>query len=334
MAMANSDNPDELITRYLAGETSTDEESRLLLWISQSDANRQHYNNLKKAFDLTTTQVEVRVPGAAAVDVDHEWRVFQKNIAERGKTRQLAPSTPWLKIAASLLLVAATGAILYYLLRPEQTIYQTAVNIRTVTLPDGSVVTINRFTTLSLEEDFGDRGRTLTIEGEAFFEVEPDARVPFVVLAENAKVQVVGTSFNVTAYDSGETVEVVVETGIVSFQPLNTQAQKVELVAGERGVMSKADNGMSIAVNEDANFLAWNTRKLVFVDADLPSVLRTLEKVYHVKVSLRADVPPSCTVTVTFDKQSLESVMRVLENTLNIKYTINGREILITEAGC
>lgn len=332
--MTNSDNVEELITRYLAGESSADEENRLLLWISQSDANRQFYHKLKKTFDLTTSHVKVQTPGAAAVNVDHEWNAFKKNIDESKRTRLLTPSTPWLKIAASLLLVAVTGAILYYVLSTRHPTYQTADNTQTITLPDGSVITMNRFTTVSVDGDYGNHERTVTVEGEAFFDVMPDGRVPFVVLAEDLTVQVVGTSFNVMAYDSSETVEVVVETGIVMLQPKNAPSQKLELLPGQRGVMSKADQGMSIAVNKDANFLAWNTHHLVFVDADLVSVVRTLEKVYNVKVSLPGEIPPACTVTVTFDKQTLESVMRVLESTWNLEYTINDNQILIREIGC
>ena len=63
-------------------------------------------------------------------------------------------------------------------------------------------------------------------------------------------------------------------------------------------------------------------------------MIRVLEKTYGARISIAADVPRSCVVTVTFDKQSLESVMRVLGNTLNLKYTIDGNKIVITEAGC
>ena len=73
---------------------------------------------------------------------------------------------------------------------------------------------------------------------------------------------------------------------------------------------------------------------MVFLENDLRTVIGTLEKTYHVDITISADVPASCLVTVTFDKQSLESVLKVLESTLNLKYTINGNKIEITEAGC
>ena len=85
MTIAKDNNIDEMITRYLAGETSADEDSRILLWISQSDANRKRYNDLKKAFDLTTTHVEVSAVANPEIDVDQEWSRFQNTIAGKKK---------------------------------------------------------------------------------------------------------------------------------------------------------------------------------------------------------------------------------------------------------
>lgn len=334
MAIAKDNNMDEMITRYLAGETSAEEDSRVLLWISQSDTNRRRYNDLKKAFDLSTTHLEVSAVANPQIDVDQEWDRFRNTVAGKKKTRHLTPSSGWLKIAASLLLLAVTGAILYLLLKPQQTIHQTAEDKTTITLPDGSMVSLNRHTTLSYDADFGKGNRTLELDGEAYFDVKPDSGNPFIVLMENAKVQVIGTSFNIMAYDTVQAVEVVVETGVVSLEPASGPANRVQLVAGEKGTVSKTTEQVSLAVNEDVNFLAWNNRHLVFVDTDLASVIRALEKTYGARISINTDVPPSCIVSVTFDKQSLESVMRVLGNTLGLQYTINGNSVVITEAGC
>ena len=334
MAIAKDNNMDEMITRYLAGETSADEDSRVLLWISQSDANRRQFNDLKKAFDLSTTHLEVSAVANPQIDVDQEWDRFRNTVAGEKKTRHLTPSSGWLKIAASLLLLAVTGAILYLLLKPQQTIHQTAEDKTTIALPDGSMVSLNRHTTLSYDADFGKGNRTLELDGEAYFDVKPDAEKPFIVLTENAKVQVIGTTFNIMAYDTVQAVEVVVETGVVSLEPASGPANRVQLLAGEKGTVSKISEQVSLAVNEDVNFLAWNNRHLVFVDTDLASVIRVLEKTYGARISINTDVPPSCIVSVTFDKQSLESVMRVLGNTLGLQYTINGNSVVITEAGC
>src|SRR5687768_5859515 len=182
MAIAKDNNIDEMISRYLAGETSADEDSRILLWISQNDANRKRYNDLKKTFDLTTAHVEVSAVANPEIDVDEEWSRFQNSIAAQKKTHHLTPSGVWLKLAASVLLVSVTGALLYLLLKPQQTIHQTASEKTTVTLPDGSMVSPNRHTSLSYDANFSEGSRTLKLDGEAYFDVKPDATNPFIVL--------------------------------------------------------------------------------------------------------------------------------------------------------
>jgi ferric-dicitrate binding protein FerR (iron transport regulator) len=72
----------------------------------------------------------------------------------------------------------------------------------------------------------------------------------------------------------------------------------------------------------------------VFEKNDLKSVVETLNKIYQTNIVIMTDVPPTCEVTVSFDHQTLESVLHVLENTLNLTYRINGNKIEITAAGC
>lgn len=328
----DDDSVNELITNHLAGETSADEERELLAWINRNELNKRHYHDLKKAFQLAEQHFTASSSEDLPIDLDKEWDQFTQNIGAT-KERQLSVSRVWLRIAATVLLLMATGAILYYFASPETVVYQTAANKETVTLPDGSQVILNHYTSLSYDPDFGDKHRAVNLDGEAFFDVQPDAAKPFIVLTENATVQVLGTSFNVNAYDSLEEVEVVVETGIVSLQSNQSDA-KVELMAGQRGIYSKTNERIASAENDDVNFLSWSTQRMVFVDSDLRSVIETLEKTYHAEITISTEIPASCIVTVTFDQQTLESVLKVLESTLNLKYTINGNIVEITEAGC
>jgi ferric-dicitrate binding protein FerR (iron transport regulator) len=334
MATADHDSVNELIAKHLAGETTSDEESRLFAWLESNEANRQHFASVRKAFELATRHLEVPPSDALDIDVQQEWERFQASVGSEQKSRQIAPARLWMRVAATIALIAIAAIVIDYFSGNDATVYQTAETTQTVSLPDGSTVTLNRYSQLTFSEDFGDASRTLNLQGEAFFDVRPDALKPFVIHAQNARVQVVGTTFSVNAYDSLETVEVVVQTGVVSLQPASGRGKKADVLPGEKGVIRRSDERMSIMLNEDVNFLSWNTRHIVFVDAPLTAVFRTLEKTYDARISLSADVPPSCIVTVTFDGQSLESVMRVLANTLNLKYTINGNKVEITEAGC
>jgi len=328
---------DELITKYLAGEASAEEENRLLAWIALTPENERHFLGFKKVFDVSQKHYAQEADGHP-VNLDQEWNHFVRQInASKEKTIRLQPppsSRTWLRIAAAILLLLASGMVInYFVLRNGETQYRTADNSLTVSLPDGSHVILNRNSALSYSRNYGEEKRTVTLKGEGFFEVAHDANKPFVIQVNGANIEVLGTSFNVQGYDSRTAIEVIVQTGVVKFSVPELQ-QEVKLVAGQRGVYSKGNQQLTRAPNADVNFLSWNTRKLVFMENDLRAVVETLNNTYHAEIVLATDIPASCVVTVTFDHQTLDAVLHVLETTLNLTYRKTGHRIEIIRAGC
>jgi len=332
MTNGNDDSVNDLITKHLAGETTASEQKALFTWINEHPENKRHFDQFRKAFDLT--ERHFKIPSTDIdLDIDEEWAHFTESIGEDDKVRRLSPPGIWLRIAATVLILVVAGAALYNYLKADHTVFETAENKTTISLPDGSEVILNGYTTLSFDPDFGKENRTIFLEGEAFFNVQHDANKPFIILTDNTKVQVLGTSFNVIAYDSVSEVEVIVETGKVSMQTRDGR-ENVDLAAGQKGIYSKTKQALITTVNDDVNYRAWSTRHIVFAETDLRSVIETLRRTYHADIRLPANVPETCILTVTFDNQSLESVLKVLERTLNIRYTIQGNKVHITEAGC
>jgi len=336
---ANNDTVKELMPRYLAGHASPEEQNLLQDWINASAENERHYEDFKRIFELSEQHYIAHKKEAHAlpINIDAEWQHFLNTIStpEKKNVRQLSSSpATWYKVAATVALLAVSAFILYHLYSPAENIrYQTAENTQSVTLPDGSVVTLNRHSELYYPVDFGKAKRTVTFSGEAFFSVAHDATKPFTIKVDDALVEVLGTSFNVRGYESDKAVEVVVKTGTVKLS-VPTLHTEVELNAGEKGVYTDQSKNIDRGLNKDINFLAWNTRQIIFEESDLKSVIETLNKVYGVNIVLTTPTAASCIVTVTFDHQSLEAVLHVLENTLNLTYTIQGNQIEITGAGC
>ncbi len=329
---------DDLIIRHLTGETSPEEEKELQRWLAQLPDNEHYYNEVKKVFELGSHQIRNRSNPELNISVDQEWKKFVTTV-ERKETpvRTLASensSPSWLRIAAAVLVLLASGFVInYFVFRETETQFQTASNTLPITLPDGSKIILNQHSQLSYSSAFGEKDRKVILKGEGFFEVERDTQKPFVIEINDAQVEVLGTSFNVQNYDSRKEIEVTVQTGVVKFSVPEAK-KEVKLKAGEKGVYIKAKRELSSTTNQDINFLAWNTRKLVFTDSDLRSVLATISQIYQVNIILPASVPNTCVVTVTFDHQTLESVLNVLKTTLNLEYRINGNQIEIISAGC
>jgi ferric-dicitrate binding protein FerR (iron transport regulator) len=118
---------------------------------------------------------------------------------------------------AALFLIIAGAAILYYVLNSDQKIKNITAHadnkILKDTLPDGSVITLNKNASLVYPEKFKGDTRSVSLTGEAFFEISPNKEKPFVIGVNDVMVKVVGTSFNIRS--SRGTTEVIVESGIV-----------------------------------------------------------------------------------------------------------------------
>jgi transmembrane sensor len=322
------------MTKHFAGEATPAEETILFDWMKKSSANEAEYRSSKQMFDAATRHYSKAI--VPDIDVNKEWDIFLTKVEEEKPVRKLAAesSRSWMRIAATLLLLLASSALIYYYSRKTENIsHQTAESIQTVQLPDGSSVILNRYSKLEYTSDFGEDNRKISLKGEAFFDVTKNTALPFVISARNTTIEVVGTSFNVLAYDSVSEVEVIVKTGVVRFT-VPALNKTLELTPGEKGAFVTTASALDETVNDDLNYQSWNTRKLTFNETHLSNVVEAINKTYNANVVLTGSVSDSCLLTVSFDNQSLDAVLNVLENTLNLTYRRVGNRIEIISAGC
>lgn len=194
--------------------------------------------------------------------------------------------------------------------------------VNLVNLPDGTLVSLNTNTKITYPKKFEGNLREVSIEGEAFFEVKPDKNKPFVIHAGKAQIKVLGTSFCVNAYPETKQVEVIVQTGRV--QVMNKAAEPAQtneliLVPGDKGTLVYASNSLQKSTNQDLNFIAWKTRNLIFKATSLNEVIRNLEKVYKVKISLADPKLNELLLTAQFNNYSLDFILKVIENTFHLE---------------
>lgn len=330
---------EDLIAKSLVGETSIEEEKHLHDWIAESPDNEVTFNTFKKTFELTSDHYKSgytsqKIP----IEIDQEWAKFVHTIENRGPkvvAMESSKSTHWLSVAAIISLVIVSGLVINYLLTQNPVIeYQTAELIQEISLPDGSIVTLNKNSNLSYNKDFGKEDRTVKLNGEAFFAVKPNRKKGFLIRTKKTNIQVLGTSFNVEANDDSQRTKVVVATGVVAFSSNETD-QVVTLKAGDVGILADTSHGKIVSrANDDINFLSWKTHKLIFEEDDLNTVIETINKVYESNILINTSTIVDCQVTVTFDQQSLDAILSVLESTLNLTIETVDDKIEITSAGC
>jgi len=248
-------------------------------------------------------------------------------IPEYEPVRRRISGYPLLRIAAAALILIGIGAGLTYLgqkgiLSREKTI-STSENQKNlqVTLPDGSIIFMNRNTQLSYGRDFGRKGREVKLSGEAFFDITTDILKPFIVNAGNARIKVIGTSFNVISSNSESEVEVYVKTGKVMVSD-NTGKKNLEIDPGFIGTIS--EKAVNKKTNDNPNYMSWNTGLLIYNGQTLDVVFKDLGSVYNMKIV--ADNPEILHYqwTSPIINQPQEKIIRLICASFELSYTKDG----------
>jgi transmembrane sensor len=150
----------------------------------------------------------------------------------------------------SILIILLAGALVYGLARYIHlfngksdngfTITESGANIKTIVLPDKTIVHLNRNSKLTYRNSFNKTHRELILEGEAYFEVEYKSELPFLVFADRSSVMVRGTKFNIK--EDRECIAVIVISGFVEFYETENTGNRLVLDAGESGIFDKKTN--------------------------------------------------------------------------------------------
>jgi ferric-dicitrate binding protein FerR (iron transport regulator) len=303
------------LDRFLSGESSADEQERIARRADQDPELRQLLNTI-------TTSVRSE---SGTWNTDQAWSDLQN----RGQQRRKALWRPGL--AAAALLVLAVGIAVVYRGRTgdgSEQISSAAQEYRTargeqrdITLSDASKIVLSAGSSVRVPADFAEN-RTVRLEGEAFFDVEPDASRPFTVLSGPARTRVLGTAFNVSTHPGGA-VEVAVVNGRVELRHDAEDGSGAVLNPGQAGRLQ--GNAEIVVRTVDVNdYIAWRQGRLVFRDVSLSEVTATLERWYEVDLEIGDATLAQQHVTAFFEKQNLNEVLDVLAETLDARYERTG----------
>jgi len=287
-------------------------------WLVADDANVTYYNQLKKIWDDSRQLAQT-----ATVDENRAWQKFQQRI-HPAPVRHTAFG--WIRIAASVIIIAAIGLLAYWALNnpaKEMTMVaqQTVLND---TLPDGSVVTVNKGSSISYLSKFKGKTRPVALKGEAFFNVKPNKEKPFIISVNDVQITVLGTSFNVKNINGN--TEVVVETGIVK---VTGAGKTVELKANEKVVMDAKDSVVAKEEVSDQLYKYYRTKEFVCDDTPLWKLVEVINEAYQSHVVIGNPALRDMGLTTTFHNESLEQVLNVISITFDIKVIKEGDTVIL-----
>lgn len=249
-----------------------------------------------------------------AFDADKAWRKFASEHAIR---RKVSFRRYWIGAAAAVLVLVGLGTWLAVERNaPDWVAIATASGqMKDVYLPDSTLVALAGDSWIRYDaKRYGKERRAVEMNGKAFFQVTRNEARPFSVKTGQAEVTVLGTSFQV--HEKPAATEVDVVTGKVCF---SAEKEHVILTAGMSARYSKDNKRIMTVTEEDANKLAWRTGLLRFVETPLDKVIEDLSDYYQVRITNRAKKNEGVKLTATFNNLPLEDVLRVVNQTLDVR---------------
>lgn len=343
--MNNHENiSDELLARYLA-ETATGEEvNRVKKWLAESETNEQEFaaykviwqhssfiHNKRVTIDTNAAWNKVRAKMANPVSEPSPYTEINKIrpfLTTQKPIQRKLPLTLW-AAAVVALLITAYG---FYFFRTASNVSEsvhiaTSNNTSERILPDGTKIFLNYNSSITYPETFEGDFRTVSLRGEAFFNVKPDTLHPFIINANGTEITVLGTSFNVKAYSQAP-VRVDVSTGKVLVQK---EGNEIYLTKGESAEVLP-DTIRSVI--QDINILGYRTQIFDFNAANLHEVVSSIRNGYHIDLRLSSDKISQCRLTIRFEKEPMDATLSVIAETLDLKLRKEGKTYWLDGNGC
>ncbi len=316
----------ELVTRYFRGQLNENEHDVLL-------ENLQD----KKSHDLFE-QEKLRWENNPELDdlaTKNLTRLLFKIERDENDQRTIKTSRNlWLRvaaIAAVLIVGLLAGSMFTYFIpgfnkKPEQLVFETPRGMKSmVKLPDGSEVWLNANSQLvynSFSADF----RQVELKGEAFFKVTHNENVPFVVHTNKCSVKVLGTTFNVMAYDDFGRTEIALLSGKV-----DVEAGGKEQILNPGQTLILKDSEMLVAEKNTSRASDWVDNKFNFKDIPLSELMKRLENWYDVDITLENQSGNEVNYSGTFkNEETIWQVLDAIKVYTSIEYEkTDTRKILI-----
>ena len=218
--------------------------------------------------------------------------------------------------------IAIGTAILYNSISiPRGAEYQVVV------LPDGSKVWINSASSLRYPTAFTGNERKVELKGEAYFEVAHNPAKPFRVASRNQTVEVLGTHFNINAYDDEPAIKTTLLEGKVKVTAANNEVRFLQ--PGQQSALSTGAFTVSAVETDEA--VAWKNGQFMFENDNIQYIMRTLSRWYDVDVEYSGAIPDDTFGGGTSRFKNVSEVLNVLQLTGKVHFKIEGRKIIVSK---
>lgn len=317
-----------LLTKYISDSITKEELEELKIHINISD-DEKVLSELSVLWENHPAE-KIQDPSV----LKEAFKIIEVNTRTQTIRKQL---NALLRIAGILLLpVLCTLGTYLYMDKQVQPFINNQVMVEAqnghraaVILPDGSKVNLNSGSYISYQQSFGKKAREVKLSGEAFFEVTKDPKKKFIVHTEYINIEVLGTTFNVYAYERENTVEMVLLTGKVKINTNKAPYQSYYVKPNEKISLDKQSGSLKIK-KTDARFeTAWLRDEMVFRSERLEAVFDKLERKYGVTIQYDNLKQDNDRFTGSFNNEEITGILDILKIHYHFSYKVQGNKIKI-----
>jgi len=346
---------ENILLKELEGTISDDEKELLNTWLTQSEENREWYNEFRNTWEITN-----RFNNIKRIDTAKALKKVKAQIPEFKKRMSFIQR--YNRIAAVLfipMLFFSVWLYLYQNSKPQSAIYKeisTSYGIKhKFNLPDGTIVWLNSGSVIKYPEKFAINKREIFLQGEAFFDVAKDPSRPFYVNLGKLIVKATGTKFNVTAYPEEDIYETSLLSGkveLVKKDENNSEIVVCKMLPKQLAIYNKTKENirlidesddkiektsesevannikLSSGIIEHNKHTSWIVSKLVFRNDPMEEVIKRLGRWYNVNIILEDTLLYDYKYTATFIDETLEQVLELLTLSAPIEYNIISPKII------
>lgn len=320
-----------IIIRYLDDSASLGEKRQLLQWFEESSQHRADFTEIRDLW-LSCT---------ATSDDEQDFHIAIERLRARIMNENKQLSKPRLYFSIRRLQTVAMIALLIgmsyllsvtYFSKPEIIVQNQLITAKgskgQFILPDGTMVWLNSESQLTYPDKFVGRERIVTLKGGAYFEVEKNKEKPFVVQTGEIKIEVLGTSFNISDYDRQQMFSTALLEGSIQISAPFLK-ERLMLKPGQLFEYNEKEHSMKVSHVNTALYSKWIKEKLIFDNNKLSDIIICLEGWYNMDIDCPKDFAANTQMSFTLQGENINEILRAMSLIAPIQYTIENNTVKI-----
>ena len=315
---------EDIIIRYLENRCSEEDFVLINEWMKESDENAGELFRMEEIYQLGKFPFEEE-----NLVVRAERRLGRRLKRENQKKQEVFKLRSVLRYAAAIVgvMVLAAGLAYWFRNKAEELVVASAAHgqVREMLLPDGTKVWLNQSSVLKYPRAFEGKERHVYLDGEAYFEVNKTGH-PFIVSTQGMQIEVLGTTFNISAYP-GEEYQATLVSGSVKVD--TGEGQSLVLKPSQQASLIPGSGNIQVRTVDTAFYTSWVKGKINFKDQRLEDIMRILSRWYNIEVDYSDEALKNLRFGCYVNRyEEIAPFLELLEATENIHVKINGKTII------